>query len=227
MKRPFEVIREPVAMRAWAEDVRRDGRRICVVPTMGYLHDGHVELLRVGRARADVLIFTLFVNPSQFGPREDLSRYPRDEEGDLAKAREAGADLAFCPEAGAMYPAGYQTWVDVERLSQPLCGASRPGHFRGVATVVTKLFNLTVPHVAVFGEKDFQQLALIRRMTADLDFGIEIVSVPIVREPDGVAMSSRNAYLSAEERRAALCLSRGLGAARARFAAGIVSRASS
>ncbi len=220
MKRAFEVIREPAAMRAWAEDVRRDGRRIAVVPTMGYLHEGHVELLRVGRARADALIFTLFVNPSQFGPREDLSRYPRDEAGDLARAREAGADLAFCPEADAMYPPGYQTWVTVEQLSQPLCGASRPGHFRGVATVVGKLFNLTLPHVAVFGEKDFQQLALIRRMTADLDFGIEIVSVPIVREPDGLAMSSRNAYLSPEERQAALCLSRGLAAARARFAAG-------
>jgi len=217
---PFEVIRDPAEMRARAEDIRRDGRRICVVPTMGYLHDGHLSLLRAGRARADVLLFTLFVNPSQFGPREDLSRYPRDEEGDLAKARSCGVDLAFCPPAGSMYPPGYQTWVEVAELSQPLCGGSRPGHFRGVATVVTKLFHVTLPHVAVFGEKDFQQLALIRRMTADLDFGVEIVGMPIVREPDGLAMSSRNAYLSPAERSAALCLSRGLAAARARFAAG-------
>ncbi|HTM21237.1 MAG TPA: pantoate--beta-alanine ligase, partial [Kofleriaceae bacterium] len=151
---PFEVIRDPAAMRARAEDLRRDGRRICVVPTMGYLHEGHLQLLRAGRARADVLIFTLFVNPSQFGPREDLSRYPRDEEGDLAKARSCGTDLAFCPAAEAMYPVGYQSWITVEQLSQPLCGASRPGHFRGVATVVAKLFHATLPHVAVFGEKD-------------------------------------------------------------------------
>jgi pantoate--beta-alanine ligase len=217
---PFEVIREPAAMRARAEDLRRDGRRICVVPTMGYLHEGHLQLLRAGRARADVLIFTLFVNPSQFGPREDLSRYPRDEAGDLDKAKSCGVDLAFCPAPESMYPPGYQSWLTVEQLSQPLCGASRPGHFRGVATVVAKLFNITRPHVAVFGEKDFQQLALIRRMAADLDFGIEIVGIPIVREPDGLAMSSRNAYLSDPERKAALCLSRGLAAAKARFAVG-------
>jgi pantoate--beta-alanine ligase len=217
---PFEIIREPARMRARVEDLRRDGRRIAVVPTMGALHDGHLVLLRAARARADVVILTIFVNPTQFGPHEDLARYPRDEAGDLAKARTCGIDLAFCPDAGAMYLPGAQTYVEVRELQQPLEGASRPGHFAGVATVVTKLFHATMPHVAVFGEKDYQQLAIIRRMTRDLDFGIEIASVPIVREADGVALSSRNAYLSDVERVAARALSAGLAAAAARVAAG-------
>ena len=220
MNIPFEIVRDPAAMRARAEDLRRDGRRIAVVPTMGALHDGHLELLRAARARADVVILTIFVNPTQFGPKEDLSRYPRDEAGDLTKARACGIDLAFCPDAGAMYLPGAQTYVEVRELQKPLCGASRPGHFAGVATVVAKLFHLTLPHLAVFGEKDFQQLAVIRRMTRDLDFGIEILGVPIVREADGLALSSRNAYLSAEERAAALSLSRGLAAAEALVKAG-------
>jgi pantoate--beta-alanine ligase len=217
---PFEVFREPGAMRAKAEDLRRDGRRIAVVPTMGALHDGHVALLRAARGKADVVILTIFVNPTQFGPTEDLARYPRDEPGDLAKARGAGIDLAFCPEASAMYRPGAQSFVEVRELQQPLCGASRPGHFAGVATIVAKLFHLTLPHVAVFGEKDYQQLAIIRRMVRDLDFAVEIASVPIVREPDGVAMSSRNAYLSAEQRRAARSLSAGLAAAELAFTGG-------
>ena len=207
-------------MRARAEDLRRDGRRIAVVPTMGALHEGHLALIRAARGKADVVILTIFVNPTQFGPNEDLARYPRDEAGDLAKARGAGIDLAFCPDAAAMYPPGAQTFVEARELQRPLCGASRPGHFAGVATVVTKLFHITQPHVAVFGEKDFQQLAIIRRMTRDLDFGIEIHSVPIVREADGVAMSSRNAYLAPAERKAALCLSAGLAAAEAAYKAG-------
>jgi pantoate--beta-alanine ligase len=217
---PFEVFRTPAAMRARAEDLRRDGRRIAVVPTMGALHEGHLDLVRVARGKADVVILTIFVNPTQFGPNEDLAKYPRDEAGDLAKARGAGIDLAFCPEAPAMYPPGAQTFVEVRELQKPLCGASRPGHFAGVATVVTKLFHATLPHLAVFGEKDYQQLAIIRRMVRDLDFPIEIVGVPIVREPDGLAMSSRNAYLSAADRNAALSLSRGLAAAEAAFKAG-------
>ena len=217
---PFEVIREPATLRARVEDLRRDGRRIAVVPTMGALHEGHLALLRAARGMCDVLILTIFVNPTQFGPNEDLARYPRDEAGDLAKARPCGIDLAFCPEAAAMYPPGAQTFVEVRELQQPLCGASRPGHFAGVATIVTKLFQVTRPHVAVFGEKDYQQLAIIRRMTRDLDLGVEIVGVPIVREPDGLALSSRNAYLSPEERRQALALSQGLAAAEARYAAG-------
>jgi pantoate--beta-alanine ligase len=217
---PFEIIRDPAAMRALASDLRRDGRKIAVVPTMGALHEGHLALLRAARARADVLILTIFVNPTQFGPNEDLAKYPRDEAGDVAKARACGIDLAFCPEASAMYPAGAQTFVEVRELEQPLCGARRPGHFAGVATIVTKLFHITKPHVAVFGEKDYQQLAIIRRMVRDLDFDIEIASVPIVREPDGLAMSSRNAYLSAEQRRSALALSRGLAAAEAAVKSG-------
>ena len=220
MNLPFEVVREPADMRARAEDQRRDGRRICVVPTMGYLHEGHLSLLRAGRARSDLLIMTLFVNPTQFGPAEDLARYPRDEAGDLDKARAAGVDLVFAPDTAAMYPDGHQTSVQPGELAAPLCGASRPGHFAGVATVVAKLFHLTLPHLAVFGQKDFQQLAIIRRMVRDLDFGIEIVGMPIVREPDGLALSSRNAYLAPEERRQALALSRALAAAEALVAGG-------
>src|SRR3954466_3138642 len=196
-------------MRAKAEDLRRDGRRIAVVPTMGALHDGHLALLRAARARADVVILTIFVNPTQFGPNEDLAKYPRDEAGDLAKARGAGIDLAFCPEPTAMYRPGAQTFIEVRELQKPLWGASRPGHFAGVATVVAKLFHVTQPHLAVFGEKDYQQLAIIRRMARDLDFGVEIVGVPIMREADGIAMSSRNVYLSAAERVAAKSLSSG------------------
>jgi pantoate--beta-alanine ligase len=207
-------------MRARAEDQRRDGRRLCVVPTMGSLHDGHVALLRTGRSLSDVLIMTLFVNPTQFGPAEDFTRYPRDEAGDLAKARAAGVDLVFAPDAAAMYLPGHQSVIDVRELSRPLCGASRPGHFAGVASVVCKLFHLTQPHVAVFGQKDYQQLAVVRRMVLDLDLGVEIVGVPIVREPDGLAMSSRNAYLTPSERAQAPALSRGLAAAEARFRGG-------
>ena len=214
---PFELIRDPAAMRARVEVLRRDGLRIAVVPTMGYLHDGHLTLLRAARADADVVVLTIFVNPTQFGPNEDLSRYPRDEAGDLKKARECGLDIAFCPDAASMYQPGAQTFIDVRELSKPLEGASRPGHFAGVATVVTKLFNLTKPHVAFFGEKDFQQLAVVRRMTRDLDMGIEIVGVPIVRQADGLAMSSRNVYLTPEQRAQALSLSRGLAAAATAF----------
>jgi pantoate--beta-alanine ligase len=217
---PFEIFRQPATMRARVEDLRRDGRRIAVVPTMGALHEGHLALLRSARGKADVVILTIFVNPTQFGPSEDLSRYPRDEAGDLAKARTCGIDLAFCPDAAAMYPPAAQTFVEVRELGKPLCGASRPGHFAGVATVVTKLFHATLPHLAVFGEKDYQQLAIIRRMVRDLDFGIEIASVPIIREPDGVALSSRNAYLTPEQRLAARSLSAGLAAAEAASKAG-------
>ncbi len=216
----MEIFRTPADMRAFAEDRRRDGLRIAVVPTMGFLHEGHLSLLREGRKRSDVLIMTLFVNPTQFGPNEDLDRYPRDEQGDLDKAKSCGVDAVFAPDADAMYTPGYQTRIEVSELAAPLCGAKRPGHFSGVATVVTKLFHATCPHVAIFGQKDFQQLALIRRMVTDLDFGIDIVGMPIVREDDGLALSSRNKYLSADERAQALCLSRGLAAARARYDAG-------
>ena len=212
---PFEVVRDPSDMRARAEDLRRDGRTIAVVPTMGALHEGHLELLRTARKSADIVTLTIFVNPTQFGPNEDLAKYPRDEAGDLAKARTCGIDLAFCPEASAMYPPNAQTFVEVRELAKPMCGERRPGHFAGVATIVAKLFHITLPHLAVFGEKDYQQLAIIRRMVRDLDFAIQIVGVPIVRERDGLALSSRNAYLSAEGRQIALGLSRGLAAAEA------------
>jgi pantoate--beta-alanine ligase len=208
-------------MQAWAETRRREGRRIVLVPTMGYLHDGHLSLLRRGRMLGDELVMSLFVNPTQFGPGEDLDRYPRDEAGDLDKAARQGVDLVFCPAASAMYTSAHDTSVDVHALSRPLCGASRPGHFSGVATVVCKLFLITKPHVAVFGEKDFQQLALIRRMVTDLSFDVVIESCPIVRERDGLALSSRNAYLSAEERRQATTLHAGLALAAGRHQEGL------
>jgi len=188
---------------------------------MGFLHEGHLSLVREARRRADLAVLTLFVNPTQFGPLEDLARYPRDEQGDLAKCEANGVAAVFAPEATEMYPTGYQTFVEVERLSQGLCGASRPGHFRGVATVVTKLLALLRPDCAIFGEKDYQQLQVIRALNRDLHLGVEIVGVPIVREPDGLAMSSRNAYLRSDQRRQATALWRGLLAARSAAAAGI------
>jgi len=217
---PFEIFRDPRAMRAKAEDLRRDGRRIAVVPTMGALHDGHVALLRAARGKADVVILTIFVNPTQFGPQEDLSRYPRDEAGDIAKARAAGIDLAFCPDAAAMYPPGSQTFVEVRALQQPLCGASRPGHFAGVATVVAKLLNIVQPTRAYFGQKDAQQSVVIRRLVRDLNLPVEVIVAPTVREADGLALSSRNSYLTPEQRAAAPVIYRALTVARERFAAG-------
>ena len=214
----MDVLRTPAELSEWTETARRQGRRVGLVPTMGFLHRGHRSLMEASHERADLTAVSIFVNPTQFGPSEDLARYPRDLEGDLRKCREAKVDVAFTPEAGAMYPSGHRTFVEVTRLQDGLCGARRPGHFRGVATVVTQLFALARPHVAVFGEKDFQQLQIIRRLALDLHLGVEVVGMPIVREADGLAMSSRNAYLSPPER--ALALSRGLGAARARWAAG-------
>jgi pantoate--beta-alanine ligase len=208
------VITTPAEMSAWADAARARGERIAFVPTMGYLHAGHVALLEEGRRRGDRLVLSIFVNPTQFGPTEDLSRYPRDLPGDLAKATAADTDVAFVPEPASMYPPGHQTTVQVHLLEQGLCGATRPGHFVGVATVVCKLFNIVRPHVTVFGEKDFQQLAVIRRMVRDLDMSIEVVGLPTVREPDGLAMSSRNKFLSPDERQRAVALSRALFAAR-------------
>ncbi|MEM6996126.1 MAG: pantoate--beta-alanine ligase, partial [Myxococcota bacterium] len=198
----MQVLRTPEALTAWrATDA---SGRVAMVPTMGFLHEGHLSLVREARRRVpsdagDVLL-TIFVNPTQFGEGEDLAVYPRDEAGDLVKAEAAGADVAFCPtDPALMYPSK-KTWVDVEGLSSGLCGANRPGHFRGVCTIVTKLWGLARPDVAVFGEKDFQQLAILRRMHADLFLSGEIVGMPIVRDPDGLAMSSRNKNLSAQAR---------------------------
>ena len=216
----MRIINTAEEMQQAALSLKREGRRIAFVPTMGFLHEGHASLLREGRTRGDMLVLSIFVNPIQFGPNEDLDRYPRNLDGDCAIARECGVDIVFIPSAADMYPPGFQTAIRVPELALPLCGASRPGHFDGVATVVTKLFNIVQPDVALFGKKDFQQLAIIRRMTIDLSLPVEIVGMPIVREKDGLAMSSRNAYLSADERRSALCLSRAIRKVRELYADG-------
>jgi len=222
-----ELIRDPAAWQRRCTAARDGGTRIALVPTMGYLHDGHLSLMREARLRADqggrpgLSLATIFVNPTQFGPAEDLARYPRDLDGDLAKCAAAGVDLVLAPEdPAAVYPAGFQTWVEVGEVSKGLCGDRRPGHFRGVATVVAKLLGLSRPHLALFGEKDWQQLQVLRRMVLDLDMGVEVLGMPIVREPDGLAMSSRNAHLSADERVRAVAISRALEEARRRAAAG-------
>jgi len=222
-----QLFTDPAAWQARCHAARDSGVRLALVPTMGYLHDGHRSLLREARKRADeggrrgLAVASIFVNPTQFGPTEDLSRYPRDLGGDLATCEEAGIDLVLAPpDPALMFAPDHQTWVDVERASQGLCGASRPGHFRGVATVVAKLFNLTRPHLAFFGEKDWQQLAVIRAMVRDLAFGVEIVGMPIVREADGLARSSRNAYLTPGQRQTALALSHSLFEARDAAAGG-------
>jgi pantoate--beta-alanine ligase len=214
------VFTQPQAMRLWAESSRMAGRRIALVPTMGALHAGHVALIEEARRHAELVVVAIFVNPIQFNRRDDFDGYPRDLETDRARCDEADVDVVYAPSAGAMYPEGFEAGVEVTRLSDPLCGAERPGHFRGVTTVVTKLFNAVRPHVAVFGEKDYQQLAVIRRMAVDLDFGIEIVGLPTVREPDGLALSSRNRLLSEQGRTAARCVPLALAAAADRLADG-------
>ena len=197
-------------MQETSRQLRASGKTIAFVPTMGFLHQGHIELMKTGKGIADILVVSIFVNPTQFGPGEDFEEYPRDMEGDLSKAKEAGVDIVYTPSADDMYPEGFQTKVRVERITKHLCGKSRPGHFEGVTTIVAKLFNITKPHKAIFGQKDFQQLAVIRGMVKDLNMDIEIIGVPIVREPDGLAMSSRNKYLSPEERKSALCLKKSI-----------------
>ena len=197
-------------MRNAADSWRRGGRRIAFVPTMGFLHDGHLSLMRIARKAADILVASIFVNPSQFGPGEDFETYPRNLQRDLDLCGKENVDLVFTPTADDLYPEGYETYVRLERLSNHLCGLSRPVFFTGVATVVIKLFNIVRPHVAVFGEKDYQQLLIIKRMALDLNIGIDILGAPIVRERDGLAMSSRNAYLTSAQRPAALTLYRSL-----------------
>ena len=216
----MEIVSNPRDMQAAALAWRQQHQFIAFVPTMGYFHAGHLSLMRYGRKQGDRLVVSLFVNPTQFGPGEDLDRYPRDPERDAALAREVGVDVLSTPSSAQMYPEGYQTYVTVEEVSQGLCGASRPGHFRGVATVVLKLFNQVLPHLAVFGDKDYQQLAVIKRLVADLDVPVEVVGRPIVREADGLALSSRNTYLNPEERQAALCLFQALTRAKDAAASG-------
>ncbi len=207
-------------MQKFSDHQRQEGKVIALVPTMGYLHKGHLNLMEEGRRRADVLIISIFVNPTQFGKGEDYQEYPRDLARDKKLARKVGADVIFTPKTSLMYPSGYQTWVEVKEVTKNLCGASRPGHFSGVTTVVAKLFNIIKPHIALFGEKDFQQLVTIKRMVMDLNFDIEIVGMPTVREEDGLALSSRNTYLAPRERAAALSLSRSLRRAQELIATG-------
>src|SRR5216117_1536382 len=216
----MQTISEPRTMQAWADAERAAGRGIGLVPTMGALHAGHLALVAAARRRAKRVVVSIFVNPIQFDRRDDFERYPRTLEDDAARCAATGVDVIFAPSPRAMYPEGFQTAVEVAALTVPLCGKTRPGHFRGVTTVVTKLFHAVRPHLAVFGEKDWQQLAVVRQMTADLDFGIEIVGVPTVREADGLALSSRNRRLSAEDREAARCVPRALDAAAEMVATG-------
>ena len=216
----MRTLRTVAEVREALDGRRRDGDRIGLVPTMGALHAGHAALLRAARDGCDLVVMSLFVNPSQFDDADDLARYPRDEAADLATAEAAGVDVVFAPPADELYPAVLDTWVDPGRLATILEGAARPGHFRGVATVCTKLFTIVAPAVAYFGQKDAQQVAVIRRVVADLDLPLEIVAVPTVRDPDGLALSSRNQFLSDAEREAALALPRALEAGTAAAASG-------
>jgi pantoate--beta-alanine ligase len=209
----LDIITEPSVLGERAREWSRAGRTVGFVPTMGYLHAGHESLMTLARERSEVVVASVFVNPTQFGPGEDLDAYPRDPERDAALARRAGVDVLFTPRAEALYAPQAATWVEVPALARHLCGASRPTHFRGVCTVVSKLLLLVRPTLAVFGQKDWQQLAIIRRMNADLGFGVEILGAPIVREADGLALSSRNVRLTPTERAEAVGISRGLALA--------------
>ncbi|QER42500.1 pantoate--beta-alanine ligase [Thermodesulfobacterium sp. TA1] len=205
-----EVIRAIPEMKNKSKELKKAGYKIGFVPTMGYLHEGHLFLVRKAKELADKVVVSIFVNPLQFGPREDFKEYPRDFERDLGLLKKEGVDIVFAPLEEEMYPPDYQTYVEVVRLTDKLCGAFRPGHFKGVTTVVLKLFNIVQPDIAVFGEKDYQQLLVIRQMVKDLNLDIEVIGHPVVREPDGLAMSSRNIYLSPKERDSALSLNRAL-----------------
>lgn len=213
----IETVAEMVQLaKAW----RKEGKSVGLVPTMGYLHQGHLSLAAAARMDCDIVVMSIFVNPTQFGPNEDYEAYPRDLSHDQALAEGVGVDYLFAPQPGDMYPNGYSTFVNVEGVTDYLCGAKRPGHFRGVATVVSKLFHIVQPEKAYFGQKDGQQVAVLRRMVADLNMPVEIIARPIVREADGVALSSRNVYLSAEQRQQAVVLSQGLTKARELFIQG-------
>ncbi len=216
----MQVIKSISKMQKVSEKIRKDGKKIAFVPTMGFFHEGHLSLMKYGRDHADVLIVSVFVNPIQFDVGEDFEDYPRDLARDCKLAEKVGVDIVFTPEASEMYPRDFQTRVTVEPLSQYLCGAFRPGHFRGVTTVVVKLFHIVKPHVAIFGRKDFQQWIIIRKMAEDLNLDIEVIGLPTVREQDGLAMSSRNTYLTEEQRDSALSLYRSLTMAEDMVASG-------
>ncbi|OGP85501.1 MAG: pantoate--beta-alanine ligase [Deltaproteobacteria bacterium RBG_16_54_11] len=216
----MEIIVQTKEMQRRAEQRRREGMIIAFVPTMGYLHEGHLSLMREGRKRGDCLVASIFVNPTQFGPAEDYNRYPRDLKQDLKLIQRVGVDICFTPSVAEMYPDGFQTFVEVERVTQSLCGISRPHHFRGVTSVVAKLFNIVKPHLAFFGQKDYQQLIAIKRMVKDLNMDIEVVGMPTIREPDGLAMSSRNAFLNQKKRKEAARLYRSLVKGKELFAQG-------
>ncbi|WP_053378279.1 pantoate--beta-alanine ligase [Nitrospira moscoviensis] len=217
----MKIVRAPAAVTAWSDRLRREGVTIGFVPTMGALHDGHRSLIRAARLACDALVVSIFVNPTQFGPQEDLAKYPRPIARDRALCRAEGVDICFEPTAAAMYPPGFQTIVSVPGIARRWEGEARPHHFAGVATVVTKLFGIVRPHIALFGQKDFQQAALVRRLVTDLNLGVEIAVQPTVREPDGLAMSSRNVYLSADQRAAAPLLYRSLQAGAAAIRRGV------
>ncbi|MDP1832871.1 MAG: pantoate--beta-alanine ligase [Geothrix sp.] len=216
----MRVVRTIADLRALLRPLREEGKRIGFVPTMGFLHEGHGALIGQSAARCDATVVSIFVNPTQFGPSEDLASYPRDLERDQNLCLEAGATVLFLPEDSEIYPTGFQTHVEPGRLAEPLCGRFRPGHFRGVATVVAKLFNMVQPDLAFFGQKDFQQTVVIRRMARDLNLPVDVVVVPTIREADGLALSSRNIHLDEDARRRSLCISTGLLAAKAAFDAG-------
>jgi pantoate--beta-alanine ligase len=206
----IEIITDIKKMQARSDKMRRQGKTIVFVPTMGFLHEGHLSLIREGQKYGNDLVVSIFVNPAQFGPEEDLETYPRDVERDLELLRKEAVNAVFFPDAGEMYGKYFQTFVELEKLPKHLCGLSRPVFFKGVATVVTKLFNIVKPHVAIFGEKDYQQLTVIRQMVLDLNFDIQVVGAPTIREADGLAMSSRNTYLTSKQRMSALTLNKSL-----------------
>ena len=213
----MKIIEDINEMHHYAMQLRHEGKAIGFVPTMGALHEGHLSLMRQAREASEHVVVSTFVNPAQFGPKEDYKEYPRDPRGDTGMTRTADVDTLFTPPPSAIYPEGYRTYVEVEGLSGVMCGRTRPGHFRGVATIVLKLFNIVRPHKAFFGQKDYQQTVIIRRMTKDLHLGVDVMVLPTVREADGLAMSSRNQYLSPEERRSAAILYRSLQEAHSRF----------
>lgn len=216
----MKVIKTVKKMQSFSKNLRGQGKKIAFVPTMGYFHEGHLQLMKEAKKMADCVVVSIYVNPTQFGPKEDFSKYPRDLDRDLKMAKSVGVDVIFYPANQEMYPEGYQTYVDVENVTLNLCGMSRPGHFRGVTTVCNKLFNIVLPHIAIFGKKDFQQFITIKRMVDDLNMDLKIIGLPTVREADGLAMSSRNKYLKEEERPSALTLSKSLQLAQKLYSGG-------